>query len=90
MRKENLVNDSETQKIYKFNNGYGASVICNDISYGHEEGLWELAVIKWEEDEWFLCYDTKITNDVIGHLNEDEVDKLLVEISKLEADENDI
>ena len=90
MRKENLVNDSETQKIYKFNNGYGASVIFNDISYGHEEGLWELAVIKWNEDKWSLCYDTEITNDVIGYLNEDEVDKLLVEISKLEADENDI
>ena len=90
MRKENLVNDSETQKIYKFNNGYGASVICNDISYGHEEGLWELAVIKWNEDKWSLCYDTEITNDVIGYLDEDEVDKLLVKISELEADENDI
>lgn len=86
MRKENLVKDSETQKIYRFGNEYGASVICNDISYGHEEGLWELAVIKWNnEDKWSLCYDTEITNDVIGYLNEDEVDKLLVKISKLEA-----
>ena len=83
MRKENLVKDSETQKIYRFRNGYGASVICNDISYGHEEGLWELAVIKWNEDEWSLCYDTEITNDVIGYLNEDEVDNVLQQIEVL-------
>lgn len=83
MRKENLVKDSETQKIYRFRNGYGASVICNDISYGHEEGLWELAVIKWNEDEWSLCYDTEITNDVIGYLNEQAVDNVLQQIEAL-------
>ena len=83
MRKENLVKDSETQKIYRFRNGYGASVIRNSISYGHELGLWEVAVIKWNEDEWSLCYDTEITNDVIGYLNEDEVDNVLQQIEGL-------
>lgn len=83
MRKENLVKDSETQKIYRFRNGYGASVIRNSISYGHELGLWEVAVIKWNEDEWSLCYDTEITNDVIGYLNEDEVDNVLQQIEAL-------
>ena len=83
MRKKNLIIDGMEQKIYKFENGYGASVICNDISYGHELGLWELAVIKWNEDEWSLCYDTEITNDVIGYLNEDEVDNVLQQIEGL-------
>lgn len=83
MRKKNLIEDGMEQKIYKFENGYGASVICNDISYGHELGLWEVAVIKWNEDEWSLCYDTEITNDVIGYLNEDEVDNVLQQIEGL-------
>ena len=30
------------QRFFKFNNGYGASVIRHDSSYGSEKGLWEL------------------------------------------------
>jgi hypothetical protein len=37
------------QKEYRFDNGYGASVIQHNYSYGNEQGLWELAVIKWDE-----------------------------------------
>ena len=41
------------QKIYSFPNGYGASVIKHEGSYGGSDGLWELAVLKEEE----LCYN---------------------------------
>lgn len=83
MRWKNLIKDTETQKIYKFENGYGASVIRNNMSYGHELGLWELAVIKNYGDYWDLCYDTEITDDVIGYLDEKAVDKLLEQICLL-------
>jgi|TARA_B110000908_G_scaffold171988_1_gene236945 hypothetical protein len=68
------------QLEYKFDNGYGASVIKHDGSYGGKKGLYELAVL---DNDGELCYTTPITNDVIGHLTMGEVDKLLAEISHL-------
>jgi len=68
------------QLIYKFDNGYGASVVKHDFSYGGKKGMYEIAVLDKEGD---LCYDTPITSDVIGHLNMAEVDKILVNISHL-------
>ena len=67
------------QKVYKFPNGYGASVIKHKGSYGYHKGLWEVAVLFHGE----LCYDTEITNDVLGHLNDPEVDNVLGKIFRL-------
>lgn len=75
------------QKQYKFENGYGASVIQHSGSYGNEQGLWELAVLKWvNENQYELDYSTEITDDVIGHLTEAEVEEILVEIKGLEKE----
>jgi len=68
------------QLIYKFDNGYGASVVKHDFSYGGKKGLYEIAVLDKEGD---LCYDTPITEDVIGHLTMGEVENILAEISYL-------
>lgn len=68
------------QKIYQFPNGYGASVIQHKGSYGYEKGLWELAVL---DIDGSLCYNTKITDDVIGRLNDPEVDNILGQIREL-------
>tara|TARA_B100001094_G_scaffold153419_1_gene148461 strand:+ start:11549 stop:11812 length:264 start_codon:yes stop_codon:yes gene_type:complete len=68
------------QKVYEFPNGYGASVIKHKGSYGFEKGLWELAVL---DIDGSLCYNTDITNDVIGHLNDPEVDRILRQIQEL-------
>ena len=67
------------QKFYSYDNGYGASVIKHEASYGFKQGLWELGVLGGES----LTYDNEITNDVIGYLTEEKVDKLLERISKL-------
>lgn len=67
-----------------FDNGYGASVIQNQFSYGHEDGLYELAVLKGDELEWGLCYDTPITIDVIGWLTPRDVVGLLKQIKELQ------
>lgn len=73
------------QYLFKFENGYGASVIKHGGSYGHREDLWELGVIKWNEDgsDWHLTYETDITDDVIGSLTDEAVRGLLQEIKEL-------
>ena len=76
-----------TQTLHKFDNGYGASVISGgSYSYGAAQGLKELAVIKfYEGDKWHLCYETKITDDVLGYLTDEDVADLLVQIEALEV-----
>ena len=69
------------QKLYSFPNGYGASVIKHKGSYGADKGLWELAVLFNDE----LCYNTPITDDVLGRLNDPEVDNILRQIADLEV-----
>lgn len=62
-----------------FANGYGVSIIRNAFSYGGNKGLWELAVLK----DGHLCYDTPITDDVLGYLNESEVDEIVAKVEAL-------
>lgn len=70
-----------------FPNGYGASVIKNVASYGHEKDLFELAVLKKVNDEkYILCYDTPFTDDVIGYLTNDDILELLEEIKNYKED----
>jgi hypothetical protein len=55
------------QALWRFPNGYGASVIEGYGSYGIE-----LAVIEWTGegfDDWGLTYTTPVTDDVLGHLD---------------------
>lgn len=69
------------QTIYKFPNGYGASVIKFNYMYF---GI-EIAVLKFDkEGNWDIDYSTAITNDVIGGLNEEGRDKVLQQIFDLE------
>lgn len=70
--------------LFKFKNGYGASVISYSYSYGGGHGLFELGVIHWNDDnEWELSYDTDITSDILGYLTRKDVHKLLDRIEKL-------
>jgi len=72
--------ENNYQNTYKFNNGYGASVICNSTSYGNAMGLFEVAVLDKDGE---LCYDTPITDDVIGYLTFQEVADTLKKIESL-------
>ncbi len=72
-----------SQRLYRFENGLGASLIQNSMSYGGDEGQYELAVIRWDGDGWSLDYDTPITDDVLGYLDEDEVQTHLEAIAAL-------
>jgi hypothetical protein len=64
-----------------FDNGYGASIVKSPMSYGGKNGLYELAVL---DSNGELTYDTPVTNDVEGYLNEEDITKLLEQIQKLE------
>ena len=68
------------QKLYKFRNGWGASVVMFPGSYGFEKGLWELAVLDANKE---ISYDTPITSDVIGWLDDNMVNIILERIKKL-------
>lgn len=73
-----------TQTVYKFLNGYGASVICGGTyTYGDDEHPYELAVLKFYGEASGLCYDTPITDDVIGYQTEEQINELLVKIKDL-------
>lgn len=63
-----------------FDNGYGASVVCHNYSYGGKQGLYELAVLDKDGD---LTYDTPITDNVMGNLTPEEVTDILIQIQDL-------
>lgn len=78
-----LLGESFTHR-FKFDNNYGASVIKHIGSYGYEKDLFELAVIHFDENgESELCYETQITDDILGCLSNDEVLDILGKIKKL-------
>ena len=62
------------QKIFKFPNGFGASIVNHDMSYG-----FELALLK----DGNLVYHPKITMDVIGGLTPCRARNVLKKIANL-------
>lgn len=62
-----------------FPNGYSASVVRGDGTYGGSEGLYELAVLHGDT----IVYDTPVTGDVLGWLTEGDVTERLNEIAGL-------
>ena len=67
------------QATMDFDNGYGVSVIKSEFSYGGSDGKYELAVIK----DGQCCYDTPITDDVLGHLEESDVTDAMKKVQEL-------
>lgn len=63
-----------------FDNGYGASVVKHEHSYGGDKGLYELAVLGKDGQ---ITYDTQITNDVIGYLRPMDVTDVMEKIQQL-------
>ena len=63
----------------EFDNGYGISVITGYGTYADTENPYEIAVLK----DGSLCYDTEITDDVIGYLTPNDVTEYMIKIQDL-------
>jgi len=70
----------DTQAEMTFENGYGVSVITGVHAYSSDDMPYELAVLG---KDGHLTYDTPITDDVIGHLNEDRVSSIMIQVQNL-------
>lgn len=68
------------QKVYKFDNGYGASVVSHSMSYGGRSGLFEVAVLDAAGN---INYDTPVTSDIVGYLDFAGVAEILEQIKNL-------
>jgi hypothetical protein len=77
---------------FKFDNGYGASIIKHWGSFGFEDDKFELGVLLWDDNNHCLCYDTEVADNVLGHLSNKDVMDTLRKIKDLkketEANEN--
>ena len=71
-----------TQAVHKFPNGYGVSVITGQGFNTDPEHPYELAVLKGDQ----LDYTTGITDDVLGHLTAEDVEKILNRVELLIED----
>lgn len=69
------------QCIVQFPNGYGASIVQGEYTYGGKDGLYEIAVFG---KDGHISYSTPITDDVLGYLSEEEVEKTLIDIKNLD------
>jgi hypothetical protein len=63
------------QKLFEFPNGYGASVVIHEFSYGLE-----LALLDADSN---IIQHPDITDDVVGFLNVDSCNDLLEKIARL-------
>lgn len=64
------------QTFYEFPNGYGASVIHGDYTYGLEA-----AVIRWNNNTWEFDYNTIVAHGVMGYI--EDLDEVLEQIYNL-------
>jgi hypothetical protein len=68
------------QCIVQFENGYGASIVISEHTYGGSDGLYEIAVFGKDGN---ITYDTPVTSDVLGYLTEQGVEDTLIKIKNL-------
>lgn len=70
--------ESKQAKMF-FENGYGISVLFGSMFYSNGVDSYEVGVLKGGT----LCYDTPITNDVIGYIPAAEVSDIMRKIQEL-------
>jgi hypothetical protein len=59
-------------------NGYGISVITGKYAYS-DEGAYEVGILY----NGHLCYDTPLTDDVLGYQSPSDIDAILAQLEKM-------
>jgi len=87
--KPHPVGDGLLGRIF-FPGGYGLSIVRFKIpgsnrysSYTSNDDEWEVAILKSDENGWDICYDTKLTGDVLGYQTEEDIDRIIQHIIRL-------
>jgi len=79
--------DKNAKKAFcEFDNGYSVSVVFGDMFYSNGVDTYELAIFKGDE----ICYNTDITNDVMGYLTHFEVTEVMKRVQELPPYEEDL
>jgi hypothetical protein len=82
-----MVRDCEDgqQIIFRLDNGYGLSAVNFTGSYGNQQlRTYECAVIKFKTPvSWELCFNTPITEDVIGYCSPEKIQSILEQLNAL-------
>jgi hypothetical protein len=74
------------RELYKFPNGYGASVVIGGfVNMFREEGAIEIAVLRFNKNDgtYDIDYTTPLTNDVIVVYSDDDCESVLEKIANL-------
>jgi hypothetical protein len=72
-----------------FPGGYGLSVVRYRYPFGggsytsNDIEDYEVAIIKGRKGNWEICYDTKITNDVLGFQTKEDINNIIKHIIRL-------
>lgn len=76
--------------LFRFPNGWGASVVRHQASKGGPEGFWELALVSFEDTEKSLQFeirnDVEWVKDPLGYLFIDEVMDYLEKIKEMPSE----
>lgn len=73
----------DTQALMFFENGYGISVITGEGAYSDDQCPYEAAVLKGNQAEWNICYDTPITDAVLGYNTAEDITSIMKRIQEL-------
>ena len=70
-----------THAKHTFPNGYGVSVITGSDAYTSTKKPYEVAILHHGK----ITYDTHITDDVLGYLDDEAVNLVLCKVESLDA-----
>lgn len=70
---------TKEQAILNFDNGYGVSVLFGESFYSDGYNTYEMAILK----DGNICYDSGITEDVLGYITKNEITEYMIKIQQL-------
>lgn len=72
-----------TQWVFRFQNGYGLSVICGFGAYATRQAPFEAAVLAFRDDDYEITYETPVADDILPRLTESRVLEVLAQLKAL-------